>query len=125
MADAARDFFQRLEEHGPYPALQRTSGTIGIDLDREGRTDHWRIDIRRGAVALSRGAGPADCVIKGKGQIFDELASGRANALASMLRGELTYEGDPGLLVRFQRLFPPPTGRRIAKSSRTVGRRRG
>ena len=125
MADATRDFFRRLEEGGPHPALQRTSGTIGIDLDREGRTDHWRLEIHRGAVAMSRGTGQADCVIKGKGQVFDELATGRDNALASMLRGELTYEGDPGLLVRFQRLFPPPTGRRIAKSSRTIGKRRG
>jgi SCP-2 sterol transfer family len=125
MTDATRDFFRQLEEHGPHPALQRTSGTIGIDLDRDGRTDHWRLDVRRGAVALSRGSAPADCVIKGSGQVFDEVVSGRANALASMLRGELAYEGDPGLLVRFQRLFPSPTGRHIAKSSRTVGRRRG
>jgi SCP-2 sterol transfer family len=125
MTDATRDFFRQLEEHGPHPVLQRTSGTIRIDLDRDGGTEHWRLGVHRGAVTLSRGAGPADVVIAGTGRAFDEVASGRANGMASMLRGELAYEGDPGLLVRFQRLFPSPTGRRIAKSSRTVGRRRG
>ena len=45
--------------------------------------------------------------------------------MAAALRNELTIEGDPGFLVRFQRLFPAPTGRRMPSSARTVGKRRG
>ena len=43
---------------------------------------------------------------------MDDLVSGRANAMASTLRDELVLSGDPNVLVRFQRLFPNPTGRR-------------
>ena len=125
MAEAATEFFRQLEQGGRHPALQRTSGSVRVDLDRDGRVEHWRLEIRRGAVAVSRGSGAADGVIKVKATVFEDLAGGRANAMASMLRGAMSYEGDPGLLVHVQRLFPSPTGRKIATSSRTVGRRRG
>jgi SCP-2 sterol transfer family len=125
MADATTQFFEGLAQAGQHPALKRMNGTIRIDLDRGGRTEHWRLDVRRGVIGLSRGAGAADCVIVGKADVFDELAGGRANALASMISGRLSFKGDPGMLVRFQRLFPSPTGRKIRSSSRTVGRRRG
>ena len=57
---------------------------------------------------------------------MDDLVSGRANAMASTLRGELVIDGDPDVLVRFQRLFPAPTGRPEDRlGDRSVGKRRG
>ncbi len=38
--------------------------------------------------------------------VFDKVASGRLNAVAAVLRGDLQVEGDWRLLVRMQRLFP-------------------
>jgi ubiquinone biosynthesis protein UbiJ len=119
------EFLRALEQRGQEPALQRMHGIVRIDMDRNGRTEHWRLDFRRGAVAVSRGAGPADCVVHADRAVIDDLAAGRANALTAMLRGDLAVEGDPRLLVRLQRLFPSPTGRRATDSSRVVGRRRG
>ena len=74
---------------------------------------------------MSRSGDAADCVIGVPAKLFDELATGKANAMAAALRNELTIQGDPGFLVRFQRLFPAPTGRRMPSSARTVGKRRG
>ena len=123
-ADLAQ-FLELVKQRGQEPALQRTSGTVRFDVDRDGRTDHWRLAIHRGAVDVTRDAGTADCVVHGKAEVMDGLASGRSNALTALLRGELSLEGDRRLLVRVQRLFPDPIGRRATDSSRVVGRRRG
>jgi hypothetical protein len=127
MADPTSEFLEGLAERGRIPALQRTTRTLRIDVDRDGRNDHWRLDIRRGAVSVTRSeAGDdVDCVIAAPGSLMDDLVTGRANAMASTLRDELVMSGDPNVLVRFQRLFPNPTGRRKTASARTVGKRRG
>ena len=125
MADPTSDFFEGLPERGRIPALQRTTRTVRVDIDRDGRTDHWHLDIRRGTVTVSRSDADADCVIAATGALMDDLVSGRANAMASTLRDELVMTGDPNVLVRFQRLFPNPTGRRKTAAARTVGKRRG
>jgi hypothetical protein len=42
--------------------------------------------------------------------------TGETNALAAYLRGAVEVEGDPELLLRFQRIFPgPPVRRRKAR----------
>jgi ubiquinone biosynthesis protein UbiJ len=76
-------------------------------------------------VDVTRDASAADCVVQAKAEVMDGLASGRSNALTALLRGELSLEGDRRLLVKVQRLFPVPIGRRATDSSRVVGRRRG
>jgi ubiquinone biosynthesis protein UbiJ len=125
MPDPTEGFFAGLAEQGQHPALRRTSGSVRIDIDRDGKVAHWRLDLKGGAVTVSQSDAPADCVIGTPAKLFDELATGKANAMAAALRNELTMEGDPGFLVRFQRLFPAPTGRRMRSSARTVGKRRG
>ena len=57
--------------------------------------------------------------------VFEDLARGRANAMAALLRGQLRADGDPEFLILFQRLFPAPTERKLTASARTVGKRRG
>lgn len=125
MANPTTEFFERLAERGTEPSLGRTTGSVRVDIDRDGKVEHWRLDIRRGALVVSRSDDAAECVITAAGSVFDDLATGRANALAAALRNELVIDGDPSLLVRFQRLFPAPTGRRKTVSDRGVGKRRG
>jgi SCP-2 sterol transfer family len=125
MADPTTAFFERLAERATDPSLGQVTGTVRIDLDRDGRSEHWRVALRRGSIVVSRSADAADCVLRATGAVFDDLASGRANALAATLRNELDIEGDPNLLVRFQRLLPAPTGARRTTSDRVIGKRRG
>ena len=125
MPDPTSAFFEALAERGHIPALHRTTRTLRVDVDRAGTTDHWHLDIRRGTVTVSHSEADADCVIAATGSLMDDLVSGRANAMASTLRDELVMTGDPNVLVRFQRLFPNPTGRRKTAAARTVGKRRG
>ena len=76
------------------------------------------------SITVSHADGAADCVVRADAALFDDLVRGEANAMASILRGRLVAEGDPALLIRFQRLFPAPTKRKMTASARTVGKRR-
>ena len=125
MADATAEFFERLAEGGTVPGFARTTGSVRFDLTRDDKTEHWRVEFRRGAVTVSHAPDTADCVIRTDASTFDDLASGRANAMAALLRGQLQADGEPELLIRFQRLFPAPTKRKMTASARTVGKRRG
>ena len=58
---------------------------------------------------MARGGGPADCVLRADRKLFARMASGKVNAMAAVLRGAVTIEGDPRLLVLFQRLLPGPS----------------
>ncbi len=123
MADSTT-FLAELGERGYDPRLGRTSGRIRIDLSDGDTTDRWLITIARGTLLVSNADGDADCVVRTDRATFDDLAAGRANAMASVLRGRMSTEGDPSLLVRFSRLFPAPTAPPVVASDRSVGRRR-
>ena len=126
MADVTAEFFDRLAERGIVPGFARTTGSVRFDLTRGDQTEHWRVEFRRGAVTVARTGDAADCVVRTDASTFDDLASGRANVMATLLRGRLEADGEPELLTRFQRLFPAPTKRKMTVSSaRTVGKRRG
>lgn len=40
--------------------------------------------------------------------LFEGMVTGRVNAMAGALRGVVSLEGDPTLLVLFQRVLPGP-----------------
>ncbi|MCZ7526358.1 MAG: SCP2 sterol-binding domain-containing protein [Acidimicrobiia bacterium] len=105
---AARAFFEELAHRGHEPLLRRLSGTIRFDLTGGRRTEHWYVTVRKGDVAVSRQDAEADAILRTDRALFDDLATGRANAMAATLRGAMQPEGDVGLIVSFQRLFPGP-----------------
>ncbi len=79
----------------------------------DGRTTRsWRVAVDRGDIVVTSGRRDADCVIRVNKALFDKLASGRLNAVAAVLRGEVEVEGDWRLLVLMQRLFPGPRASR-------------
>jgi putative sterol carrier protein len=108
MPDATTDFFDRLAAQGHEPALKRVRGTLRFDLRDGKRTARWLVAIARGDVTVSRRSGKADCVVRTERALFDGVVSGEVNALAAILRGEIELEGDRGMLLPFQRLFPGP-----------------
>ena len=124
MPDATADFFEGLAKRGPEPLLGRTKATIRFDIADDGQTDHWLVGIDNGSLDVSRASGEADCIISAEKAAFDRIASGRTNAMASLLRGAIAVDGDPRLIVRVQRLFPAPTGMPETAGDRSVGKRR-
>ena len=108
MIDSSAEFFEDLGRRGREPLLAKAAGTIRFDLVDGARTDRWLVTVDKGDVSVSRKKAAADCVVHADKALFDAIASGEANGMASMLRGELTYEGDPSLFLLLGRVFPAP-----------------
>ena len=109
MASATDDFFTRLRHREHEPILARVTGAIRFDLAGT-RTEHWMVGVDHGSLTVSRGTGMADCVVHATASLFERIVSGQENTIAALLRGAVIAEGDLDLLVRFQRIFPGPSG---------------
>ena len=110
MTDAASAFFERLrDEHLALPT--RATGVMRVEIADGKRTESWLVAVDKGKVEVSRGKGKADSVIRADRALFDGMAAGEVNAFAATLRGAVAIEGDPRLLVLFQRLLPGPPSR--------------
>jgi putative sterol carrier protein len=108
MTDATTEFFNQLGARRHEPLLGKTRGTLRFDLTNGDETARWLIAIEDGDVAVSRKNAKADCVVTTGKTLFDGIASGQANVMTAVLRGEIGIVGERQLLVRFQRLFPGP-----------------
>jgi putative sterol carrier protein len=105
MSDITPAFFE-VSRLGHNPMLANVTATVRFDLEHEGRTDRWFVVIDKGDVSVSRRNVRADCVLRAERSLVEGVVSGRVNAMAALLRGDLVAEGDPQLLVLLQRLFP-------------------
>ena len=94
----------------PQPLLGQTKGRLLFEIRDQDGTARWLVDVDQGRVGIESVAGPvqADATVQAERSLLEAIAQGRANAMASMLRGELHVEGDAELLMIFQRLFPGP-----------------
>jgi putative sterol carrier protein len=118
MSSATDQFFQQLGRRGHEPLLVKANGTLRFDLKDDRKTSHWLVEMRKGDIKVSRENRDADGVVVATRAILDEIVTGNVNALAALLRGVLVYQGDPALLVWFQRLFPgPPDARERGRAA--------
>jgi predicted lipid carrier protein YhbT len=124
MTDSTAEFFEGLGRRGHEPLLEKARGIVRFDLVDGKRTDRWFVALDKGDVSVSRRNRAADCVVRADRRLFEAMARGQANAMAAYLRGELTLEGDPELLVLVQRVLPGPTPRRARRASTGRGRDR-
>ncbi len=104
------EFFGAIASKAHEPLLEAASGSIRFDIGEGKDLEHWYVTVKKGDVTVSNKSAKADSVVFADSELFEELASGRANAMASFLRGRLKGEGEVGLLMSFQRLFPGPPG---------------
>ena len=111
--DAVEQFFTEVKGREHEPSLRRISGTIRYELSSgSGRNstngngaDTWMISIDKGDLSVAHRAGKADTVVRTDRKLFERILTGRADAMASMLRGLVFVEGDPELAVLSNRLF--------------------
>ena len=94
----------------PQPLLANTSGTLLFEVRDRDETRWTLVTVDKGRVSVEplAGAREADATVSGELPLLEAIAQGKANAMASMLRGELHVEGDSELLMVFQRIFPGP-----------------
>jgi putative sterol carrier protein len=106
MADVTAEFFDDLAERGHEPLLGNASGTMRFDITDSTKTESWFVTVANGGLSVSRSGGAADSTLVASKAVFDRLAEGKASAVAEVLRGTLTIEGDWRLLVLFRRILP-------------------
>ena len=122
MTDATARFFEELGERGHEPLLGRITGTIRFDLDHDTTVERWFVAIDKGDVKVSHKNAKADTIVRVDRELFDGMAGGRINAMAAVLRGVISVQGDLEIVTVFQRLFPGPPPSR-ARRPATVGGR--
>jgi hypothetical protein len=118
MSEVTERFFQELGRRGHAPALAGVSGRVRFEIAAPKHTDHWLVTIERGAIAVSRRKGKADCTIRAEVEVFERLVRGEDNAMAATLRGALVCAGEVDLLLAVQKLFP---GRGTPGAVRSAG----
>jgi putative sterol carrier protein len=112
MTDATAAFFDELSRRGHEKLLEKANGTACFELADGDHSDHWLVVITKGDLAVRRTDAEADCVVRTERALFNSIVTGEMNALSALIRGALSVDGDPELLVLFQRLFPgPPSSR--------------
>jgi putative sterol carrier protein len=120
------EFFDDLAQRGHEPLLRNASGTLRFEIVNGKKTETWFVMIDDGDLSVSRSGGAADSTLFASKAVFDKLASGEASAVAEVLRGTLTIEGDWRLLVLFRRILPGASGTkpRTAKPPARTGKSR-
>ena len=108
--DATAAFFDGLGSHGYEPVLAHIDGTVRFDVHGSDQTEHWFVTIHNGDVDVSRKRSKADAVIDLDKSLSDEILSGKTNAIARLLRGQIHVEGDLELIMQLQRVFPRIAG---------------
>ncbi len=110
--DAIEAFFTDISTRGQIPMLGSTTGTIRFELtgDDPDDVDYWFVTITKGEVVMTRKKGKADASVRSSRKLVEEMAKGRTNPMAAVIRGALVAEGDLGLIISFQRLFPGKAG---------------
>ena len=107
MTDSTAEFFHELDRRGHEPLLEKATGSVRFDLADGERIDRWLVSLDQGEVTASRKNAAADCVVRTDRRLFDAIARGDERD-GRYLRGDLTLEGDPELMVLIQRIFPGP-----------------
>jgi putative sterol carrier protein len=78
---------------------------VRFDIVDNGHSERWIVAIDSGDIDVSRRSVAGDCTLRVPRKLFGQIAQGKANATAAVLRGDIETEGDWRLLVLVQRLF--------------------
>ena len=120
MTNPTDEFFDQLGHRGHEPLVSRVSGALRFEVAHRGETEIRLLTIDRGQLKVTRDADLADCVIRVDRSVLDAIITGKMNAMAAFLRGALSAEGNPEMMVIFQRLLPQPSATRRRDAVETV-----
>jgi hypothetical protein len=122
VSEPIEEFFERLTRSVP-DRLRRADGSLRIDLTSGTTTERWFVTMHAGDVSVSHRNAKADSVIRTSKDQFEGMITGRVNAMSAALRGVVSLEGDPTLLVLFQRALPGPPSTATGQGAAATGRR--
>ncbi|MEH1058730.1 SCP2 sterol-binding domain-containing protein [Micromonospora sp. CPCC 206171] len=112
MATSGADFLERLTSRRRPQLPETLTGTIRLDLHDGGSTEHWYLTVHDQRVDVTRSPDDADLVVRADREVFGRLADGRTEVVQSLMRNELTVQGEMRLLLILRRIFPGPADAR-------------
>ncbi|MEI6452045.1 MAG: SCP2 sterol-binding domain-containing protein [Actinomycetes bacterium] len=110
MAELDQRLLEDISEWSHERPVPGIDGVLRLDVRDGARVDEWYLTIAKGVVTVGRTGGEPDCVVSGDSATFAAILSGKANAMAALLRGALSARGKVVLLTALQRLFPGSPG---------------
>jgi putative sterol carrier protein len=99
---SVNDFFEGLESRVDPSKIEGMDNSYVFDIDGSGT---WTVRVADGAVAVSEGAGEADCTIEASEETFDKIVAGDLNPTTAYMTGKLKIMGDMGAALKLQKLF--------------------
>ena len=123
MADVIAEYFDALAAREHEQQLEKVTGSVRFDVMDGKRTQRWLVTVKKGDIVVSRRNAGADLVVSGDRKTLENVFRGNVNALAALLRGDLTVTGGSELLVLFQRLLPRPQDARRNRGAAGYARR--
>ncbi|MFC6022446.1 SCP2 sterol-binding domain-containing protein [Plantactinospora solaniradicis] len=108
--DPTTEFFEGLNHRPPDPLLGKIRGTVRFELEQGREIETWLLVLSAGSVSATQTDRAGDCTVRTARDVFNEIASGRANPFASLLRNRLTVEGKLTLYSYLNHLVPGPPG---------------
>ena len=121
--DQIDHFFEELRGRGRNPLLERTSGTLLVELVDGGKSENWYVTIHRGDIDTSSKGSDPDCTVRTQRSTFLDIISGKLNPMAGLLRGLIAVDGKIALLVALQTFFSPSKGATDQRVAGYAGRR--
>jgi putative sterol carrier protein len=119
MAEATAGFFEQLAERGRDPLLEKARGTVRLEIVDGKRVEPVLLRIDRGNIDVALEDRPADLTLRADRPTFDGMARGTTNPVTAIMRGAMTIDGDWGLAVLLQRVFPSPPRRGRRSTGKT------
>jgi len=110
MTELDESLLEALAERSHERPITAFNGVVRFDVRDGDRVDIWYLTMAKGVVTVAPEGGAPDCVLSGDVATFDAVLSGKANAMAALLRGALEAQGEIVLLTALQRLFPGSPG---------------
>jgi putative sterol carrier protein len=105
LTDPTAAFFDDLRHRGYEPLLARKHGSVRVEVTKGRTTERWLVDFDDGEITVSKRNRRADTTVRAERRYFDRIVSGETNAMAALLRGLVSVEGNLNVLALFQRLI--------------------
>lgn len=102
MPETVAEFFAALPSRVDPAKTAGMRNTYVFDIEGAGT---WTVSVEEGEIAVTEGAGEADCTIVASAEVFEKLVSGEQSPTTAYMTGKLKVKGDMGAAMKLQKLF--------------------
>ena len=99
---SVQEFFEGLPTRVSADRIAGMNNTYAFDIEGAGA---WTVVIADGTIAVTEGAGDADCTFSASEESFAKIVAGEQNPTTAYMTGKLKIKGDMGAAMKLQKIF--------------------